>query len=356
MKRVLIIFLIFISCFAQEVVLSQKEIDSWGIKERLMTKSSQIPLGTYIVEVTTPPTLIQIVSLPFEVQVVSLNVALYQNIKKGELLAKVTSLEWIEAQKSAIANIIEYQYHLHTTDRKNRLCKEGIIPKKECIAANARLKTERIKVEASRELLKSFSVDKKVLDNLFKNLKISPYIYIKSPTDGTVVDLNAKLGKSSPPSSALFVIQKEGALWLEGDLSLDKVKFLKKGEDVLLKIENEIYNSKVLQISPIVNQQNQTRHVRFTLDKNYKLLSGFRVNATLIIKQDAFIVPKKAVIKYEQNHIVFIKEKNRFKSVEIEILGEDTKNYYVKLDNRLNAPIVVTSVAVLKNMLGNDDE
>ncbi len=356
MKKLLILSLIPFLMEAKELTLSQKEINTWGIQQSNAKKASMVPLGSFIVEVTTPPTLIQTISLPFEAQVVSLNAALYQNVKKGDLLAKVTGTEWISAQKAAISDAIELRHHSHTAERKNKLCKEEIIPKKECIAANAELRTDRIKVSASKALLKSFGASDKMIEELFKNLKISPYIPLKSPTNGTIIELNAYPGKSTAPSSALFVIQKKGAFWLESDLPLSKTDMLKESQDVLLKIKDKSYDSKVLQIAPTLNQQNQTRHVRFSLPKESDLLPGLRTNATLILKKEALKVPKKAVIKSEGNHIVFIKNANSFENVSVKILGEDNKNYYIQPSDKLKAPIVTSAVAVLKNMLGNSDE
>ncbi len=356
MKKLLLLAVVACCLEAKEITLSQKEIATWGIQEATAQKSTEVPLGSFIVEVTTPPTLIQTISLPFEAQVVSLNAALYQKVKKGDLLAQVTGTEWISAQKAAISDAIELRHHTHTAERKNKLCKEEIIPKKECIAANAELRTDRIKVAASKALLKSYGASDKMIDQLFNNLKIFATIPITAPTDGTIIQLNAYPGKSTAPSSALFVIQKEGAFWLESDLPQSKTKMLKEGETVLLKIDAKTYKSKVLQIAPTLNQQNQTRHVRFSLPPKSGLLPGLRTNATLILQKEAYKVPKKAVIKYEGNHIVFVKEGNKFENVAVNILGEDSKYYYIMPDTRLSGPLVVSAVAVLKNMLGEGDE
>lgn len=357
MKKLLFITLIPFMIHAKELTLSPQEIATWGIKEAAPQSVSSVPLGSFIVEVTTPPTLIQTISLPFEAQVVSLNTALYQKVKKGDLLAKVTGTEWISAQKAAISDAIELRHHTHTAERKNKLCKEEIIPKKECIAANAELRTDKIKVAASKALLKSYGATPQMIQNLFTNLKIYPTIPIISPCDGTIIALNAYPGKSTAPSSALFVIQKKGAYWLESDLPLDKTKMLKEKENVLLNIEGKQYKSKVIQIAPILNQQNQTRHIRLSIPGQSDLLPGLRTNATLILQKETLKLPQKSVIKYDGKHTVFIKKGDKFVNVPVTVLGEDSTHYYIKPSPELqNAKVVTTAVAVLKNMLGADDE
>jgi len=342
--------------YANEIKLSPKEINTWQIQTQLPTSTNKVPLGSFIVEVTIPPTLLQTIALPFDAQVITLNAASYQEVKKGDLLAEVTGTQWIEAQKSAIADAIELRHHTHTAERKNKLCKEEIIPKKECIAANAELKTDKIKVSASKALLESFGASKKMIDTLFSQLKIYPTIPIISKTDGTIITLNAQPGKSTDPSAALFIIKKEGALWLESDMPIKAASILKIGENVILTIEGKQYNSKVLQLSPTLNQQNQTRHVRFSQEDKSDLLAGTRTNAILTLNIEATCVPKKAVIKSEGKHIVFIKQGDVYKNISVDILGEDTKNYYLKNNPLLKAPVVISAVAVLKNMLGGEDE
>ena len=358
MKKILLTTLITCALFAEAepIKLSDKEIATWNIQTQKAVQSDEVPLGNFLIEVTTPPTMVHTVSLPFKAQVVSLDVARYQKVKKGDLLAKVTGTEWIEAQQKAISDAIELTHHTHTYERKKKLCKEQIIPKKECIAALAELKTDRIKVSASKALLRSYGASESIIDDLFKKFKIHRNIPITAPTSGTITVMNASPGESSDPATALFVIQKSGDLWIESDLPNDKTVMLKEGESVELNINDRLYKSQVLQIAPVLNAQNQTRHVRFALKAGSKLLPGMRTNATVILKTKSYKVPKKAVIKIGGKERVFVKNAQGFLPVVVEILGEDRKEYYLKPSSRLDAPVVVTAVAILKNMTGESDE
>ncbi len=74
--------------------------------------SHKLPLGEFIAEAVTPPSLLHTISLPFEANVKKLNVAKYQEVTKGYVLAEVTGTEWIGIQQKAIAEAIEYQTSL----------------------------------------------------------------------------------------------------------------------------------------------------------------------------------------------------------------------------------------------------
>lgn len=344
------------SLFAKEITLSTKEIANWDIKTKKLQTTSQVPLGSYIVEVRTPPTLLHSISLPFDAQVLSLNVASYQKVKEGDLLAVVTGPEWISIQKDTIADAIELRHHQHLAARKNRLCKEEIIPQKECTAANAELRTDKITLEASKALLKSFGASKSIITKLLSTLEIKPELPIYAIKAGTITTLHAQPGQTTDASKALFVMQSDGALWIESNLPLNAALSLQKDEEIALEIKGKSYKAKVLQLAPTIDTQTQSRHVRFGMQDRTSLLAGMRSEATIIAAKKAVKVPKKSLIKSEGKTILFVKESGYYKDIVVEVLAEDEKYYYLKDQEALHLPVVITAVAALKTLLGEDDE
>ncbi len=145
-------------------------------------------------EVVTPPQLLQTVSLPFEAQIKKIYVANFDNVKRREPLAEVTGRDWIELQKRFISDAIELKHHKSVADRKDRLCQEEIIPRKECISANAEYRADRIKVSASKALLRGYGADEKMIRELFENLKISQTLKVHSRCRWKSCRVNAHSG------------------------------------------------------------------------------------------------------------------------------------------------------------------
>ena len=125
---------------------------------------------------------------------------------------------------------------------------------------------------------------------------------------------------------------------------------------VEITLNNKIFETKVLQISPVINPQNQTRQVRFLLPEGQNISSGFIGSATLTLYADVLKVKKNSVIKEGLTHIVFTKTKDGFVAVPVEVLSEDDKYYYLKKTPKLQDPIATNSLAILKNLLGDRDE
>jgi hypothetical protein len=341
---------------SKSLELGDQQIADWQIKTAVAKGIKSLPLGKFMAEVVTPPKYLYSVTLPFEAQIKGVTVAKYDNIRQGQLLATVTGHDWIKIQQQFIQDSIELQHHEHVAERKNRLCNEDIIPKKQCLAANAEYQADKIKMATAKALLRGYGADEGMIERLVENLEISQSIPIYSKFSGKLLKVNVGVGRSTQPSEALFVIQKRGSLWLEADLLVKSARALKDRKQVTLKFSDERFKSRVLLHAPHINVENQTQKVRFSLPNNSKFLTGLRDMLEIILPKKALKVLKKSVISLGGEEVVFVKNSKGFEPVAIKVLGEDKRHYFIKETKTLHQPIVQTSVAILKIMIEGEDE
>lgn len=356
LKTILLSTILLISLQAKEIELTPQQLSNWQIKTAQPQSVKILPLGEFIVEVTTPPSLLTTISLPFEANVKKLFVASFQEVKKDEILAEVTGTQWIATQQETITNAIALTQQQERYKRKEQLCKEKIIPQKECVAALADLKAQTSKLAASKALLASYGANKADIQTLIRDLKLSSTVALRSPIKGRIISLGATIGKSSNPTDALFVIQQEGFLWLEADIEASRTTHLSEGQNVTIELANQRFDTTILQLSPMINPTNQTRHVRFLVPFNIKLLSGLRSTATISYTKPTLKIAKNSIINHEGNSIVFVKTAKGFNALVVNIVGEEIGYYFVEKSKALEGEIATTSVAILKNMLGEGDE
>ena len=357
MKTLLTLLIITqLALHAKVINLSNKQAKNWQIETRQATLSNSLPIGNYMLEVSTPPYFLRAITLAFDAQVSQLFVAPYQSIDQGAIVADVSSPIWIEAQTDMLSNLISLKEIQTKAYRKNRLCKEGIIPKKECTSINAMLSNANVKLSASKAVLKAYGADDETIQNIEKRLKITPTLSLHAPVTGTITTLNAQVGKTVSASTPLLIIQEAGRKWLGAFIPQDVIPTLKKHQNITIMIEGKSYPATIINFSPIINRQNQTRHVRFILDEDVELLSGFRTQATLSIPTKTRKIPKKSVVKSEGDTLLFIKTKKGYEDIKVDILSEDDHFYYVADNPSLTHPIVTTSLATLKALLGESDE
>ena len=356
MKKIIILQIFLSLSLLADISLTPQEEKNWQIKTVEPKEVSYIPVGEYITTVTTPPKLLQTLSVPYEAQIIQLNKVNFEKVRKGETLALLTATEWIEAQRKAIADTIELMHNEHLLERKAKLCKDEIIAQKECHEAEIEVKTNKIKLSASKTLLMAYGADEKMIKTLYKELKIFPEMKLHSPVNGTLLQVNIQPGKSVSPSSALFVIKVDGANWLESDLPQDIASKLSPSQEIIVNINGKNIKSKVLDISPVINPHNQTRYVRFSLPKKSDLLSGLRQKAKFSIKGKAFVISKKAVVQSAGANIVFVKNGHKYKALEVNVLAENSQSAYLDYNRALNGLIVISSTSIFQNMLQAKDE
>ncbi|NOQ29579.1 MAG: HlyD family efflux transporter periplasmic adaptor subunit [Helicobacteraceae bacterium] len=351
MRNILLLKLLLTSLLFADITLSEQEQKNWQIETQKAAIVKHVPLGEYMLSVTTPLKLLHTLSVPYEAQVTELKKVNFQRVKKGESLALLSATEWIEAQKQAIADAIKLMHNERIAERKAKLCEDGIIALKECFAADAEVRTDKIKLSASKTLLKAYGASDNMINKLYKDLSIFANMNLRSPVDGTIIQVNIQPGKSISSSSALFVIKKDGEDWLQSELPNKVASRLKVGENIVITIDKQKIESKILHISPVLNPYNQTREVSFSLAQKYKLRSGLRQRASISVKHKAFMIDKDAVVQNGNSSIIFSKNGDSYKVVNVNIIAESKKEFYIEYNSSINGQIATTSTSVLQNLL-----
>ena len=91
-NTILLLTLFTFTIQAGDLILTPEQKDNWQIKVQAPISSQKLPLGEFIAKVVTPPSLLHSISLPFEANVKKLNVANYQYVKEGQVLAEAIEL------------------------------------------------------------------------------------------------------------------------------------------------------------------------------------------------------------------------------------------------------------------------
>ncbi|MFA7500805.1 MAG: efflux RND transporter periplasmic adaptor subunit, partial [Sulfurimonas sp.] len=249
----------------------------------------------------------------------------------------------------------ELIHHEHLAQRNAKLCKEEIIAQKECTKADAEVKSDKIKLLASKTLLKAYGASDSMIETLYEKLTIFPNMELKSPVKGSLLHVNIQPGKSVSPSSALFVIKLDGANWLESNLPRAIASRLNLSKEIVITIDEKDIKSKLLHMSPVLDPFNQTRYARFSLPQDSELLAGLRTKAKISIKERAFLVNKKSVVQDKGRTIVFIKKGQLYRAEEVNVISEDKDTCYLAYNKVLSEPIVIGATSILQNMLQKGD-
>lgn len=355
MKKIIMTQMIFALSLMADITFTSQEEKSWQIQSAKAKEVTHVPLDAYMMQVTTPPKLLHTISVPYQAQVLQLHKTEFERVEKGEVLAILSSEQWIEAQKEAINSWVELSYSKNEANRKAQLCKEEIIAQKECFIADEEMQRDTIKLQAAKALLQSYGATQDMMQKLFKELVIFSNIELRSWVKGVVLQTDIQVGKNISPSSALFVIKTDGENWLEADIPQAVAKTLQPLQDVILRVGADEIKSKILLMSPTMHSLNQTRYIRFSLPKEANLVAGLRTKVELSVAKRAFVIDKKALVRQDNESIVFIKKGQTYSALRVDVLAENREVCYLEYKEELKEPIAVTATSILQNRLKEDE-
>jgi multidrug efflux pump subunit AcrA (membrane-fusion protein) len=123
----------------------------------------------------------------------------------------------------------------------------------------------------------------------------------------------------------LFKIVNASATWIEFQLSSTDAEYIKKGDEIVLAVENESEKVRVDFVEPFSEQSNDFVTIR-SYTRNSKLLIGQLIKGAITVNNKSSLwLPKAAVLDLGIDQIVFIKEKDQFRPIKVKsgLRGED---------------------------------
>lgn len=347
-KIVLSILLVSIySNLSATIKLSEDEQKKWEISLSRAKEVDKIPLLKTNAKVKSAPDAVVNISMPYDIKIIKLYKYESQSVKKGEILATIQSDVWLETQQEMLDASMEYEYTAKESKRKEMLCNEGIIAKKECLVENSSLAKATSRVQKAKAMLLSFGVE--------SVSKISPSLDIKSPKDGYILNSNALLGQFRANETIFSIRGNEEAI-----LSINIAKNIALDIGTLLHIQTKdnTFDAKVISLSKSVNAKNQTKTALLSIPKSINLIDEEILEVMLFIDKKALLVDKNALSSMNAKEFIFIKDNDGFEAKEVEVLYEDKNSCYIKYDDNLTSQIASSKVSILQSryLEGSEDE
>ena len=249
-----------------------------------------------------------------------------QKVRKGQVLAQIYSPELVTAQK-------------------------------ELFEAMKLRDTNPNYYQAVRNKLKLWDLTESQIDEITNSGEVEFYFDVLSPLSGTVTMRHVALGDYIKEGTALFEIIDLRHVWIMFDAYESDIPWIKLRDKIkftIKSIPNEIFESTVTFIDPVINPQTRVAGVRAELNnpkdllKPHMLASGI-LKTMLTDDGDQLIIPKSAILWTGKKAVVYVRTNdhdNMFQYTEI-TLGAEAGDYYVVREG-LNEGDLVASNGVFK--------
>ncbi len=237
-------------------------------------------------------------------------------VTKGEVLAVVDSAEVGAAKARYIAARASVDLAQATYERTKVLAATGSVAARQELESRTALAEAQAALRESAQRLKNLRFDDEALARLAKTQDTSSLLPITAPIPGTVVALEAVPGEAVEPTTQIYALADTRSMWLWIDVYEADIDAVKAGQAVTFTIsganpdaKGPAFAGKVTWVGTEVDPTTRTTRVRAELanpDGRLRAHQFGRAEVRLGDEHEAVVVPREAVQRRYQDHLVFL--------------------------------------------------
>jgi cobalt-zinc-cadmium efflux system membrane fusion protein len=249
-------------------------------------------------------------------------------VKKGQVLARVNSIELTQNQLTLIKATQLIGLKTKAVERAKLLFDADVISKAEMQRIEAELEAVKADFRASKDQLEILGMSEKAIEKLESSGQVNSYGDVISRTNGTIITKMINLGQIVQPEDVLFSVADLSKLWGVAEIPEQQVAFVQKDQDVTIEVPalNKKIQGKIVYEGDIVNPETRTVMVRTEIDNaDLKLKPDMLISMFIQSKKvSKLAVPASAIVRENDRNYIFVKNNpNTFRLREIELGHKD---------------------------------
>lgn len=321
---------------AQILPVTPQQAHHLGIRTAPVRFAATQSLVSVLGRITPAPGARTPVSAPFAGTVKSLVRLEGEAVKKGDVLAIITSADMHAALAKLRGQEAHYRSARAASDRARTLVAEGIAPASRAEEAGADA------AAAAAELTSLRSATARV-----SGADGGEYRLL-APVAGRVAAIAVSSGDQLTAMQPMLAIQTGNTVWVEGALPAAMVGRVAAGDGV--RIEGSGVTGQVMAAGSSIDPRTRSAMVRASLANPGTLVSGQTVRISITRKADAgsFTVPRNAVAQLGGGSAVFAARKGGFERVAVRVLARGADSATITGPLRAQDRVAVTGVSELK--------
>ena len=249
-------------------------------------------------------------------------------VKKGQVLARVNSIELTQNQLTLIKATQLIGLKTKAVERAKLLFEADVISKAEMQRIEAELEAVKADFRASKDQLEILGMSDKAIEKLGSSGQVNSYGDVISRSNGTIITKMINLGQIVQPEDVLFSVADLSKLWGVAEIPEQQVAFVRKDQDVTIEVPalNQKIQGKIVYEGDIVNPETRTVMVRTEIDNtDLKLKPDMLISMFIQSKKvSKLAIPASAVIRENDRNYVFVQNSpNTYRLREIELGHKD---------------------------------
>jgi cobalt-zinc-cadmium efflux system membrane fusion protein len=268
---------------------------------------------------------------PITGRVSNLYVSLGDVVKKGQVLARINSIELTQTQLNLIKSSQLIGLKTKAVERAKLLFEADVISKAEMLRVENELDAVKADYRASRDQLMVLGMSEKAVEKIETSGQINSFGDVISRFDGIIISRSINEGQIVNPQDDLFHVADLSKLWAVANIPEQQSSFIQKDEVVEIEIpalDNKKLNAKIIFEDSIVDPQTRTVMVRAELDNANLLLKPDMLTSMHISskKISKMAIPISSVVREnDRNHVFVQNTPQTFRLRDVELGNKDGK-------------------------------
>jgi cobalt-zinc-cadmium efflux system membrane fusion protein len=339
--------------------ISPEQSANLGVKLGKLEPVAQFPVLSASAKVVIPPAQEYVVSAAQAGFIEKLNVAVGDNVVKGQVLAQLNSPDLLMLQQEYLKadNALQLVSAIYQRDKK--LLQEGLIADRRWQETSSQYHSAVSEVDKQKQLLEMTGMTAGEVGQFAKTHKLIRQLNVKAPITGVVIERLAIVGTHIDMMAPLYRVANLDQLWLELAIPQERIANIKVGDRI--EIENSTVSAKISLLGQSVNSENQAIMARGVVDKQslVSLRPGQRLNARIIQSNNKamYKIPNAAIAQNQGKTFIFIRQQHGFMVTPITVIGKQDVDSIISGDFTGKEDIAINGAVALKaNWLGLGSE
>lgn len=288
-------------------------------------------------------------------RVTQIDALLGQEVKKGDVLARLNSSELSSQQLSYLKARAQLELNRRNAERARSLLAADVISAAELQRRESEYQISRAEARAAADQLLLLGVTAQAIERLGTQGAVNSLTPVVASIGGVVVERKLAPGQVVQPADSLFVIADLSRVWAEAEVPEQQVSQVRVGQAVAILVPalgNEKLTGKLIFVGQTVNPETRTVLVRTELDNREGRLKPAML-ATMLIEArpvERLVVPASAVVREnDEDHVFVLLDEHSFRLSKVKLGPEQQGRRVVLSGLQGGEKIVVEGAFHLNN-------
>lgn len=344
----LLLLLLSFAVHAAPIKLTPIQIKSLGVQVSPLTRHAGSLAPGMPATVVIPDGQTRVLAAPVAGLVLATLAAEGEPVRRGQVLARLSSPELIGAQGGLAQAASALDLARDSARRDEGLLREGIIPEARARASAAALAQARASLNAQRAALRAQGLNEAAIARAERGESYASEIALSAPISGVVIARQVTLGSRVEAATALYTLASLSPLWIEIDAPADVAARVKPG----MKVDLPGHQARgvVLRVLPAAGAA-QTVRIRARLDNpEDDLRAGQNVAARItgLGGGQEWRAPVRAVARDAGKAYVFARRPDGFEALPVTVLSQSANMVSLAGEFKDGELVAVAGIAALK--------